>query len=63
MVQKISQLAVEQSQSSDEVSQTISEVVENSQETAKGALSVLIAFKELVEVAEDLQTSVSQFKL
>ena len=63
LVRKISQLSVEQSNSSVEVSQTILEVSQTATETSKGATEVLIAFKELVELAEGLQTSVSQFKL
>ncbi|ELS01050.1 methyl-accepting chemotaxis protein [Xenococcus sp. PCC 7305] len=63
LVVAIAQATVEQSQDSEIVSQTMEQVAAVSEKTATEALQVSDSFKELLTVAQDLQESVSKFKV
>lgn len=63
IVQAIAQVADEQSKSSTEVAQSIGSVSQIARKTSTQAENVLGSFHNLVEVARELQESVSQFKL
>jgi methyl-accepting chemotaxis protein PixJ len=63
VVEAIVQATVEQTQNSDLVTQTITEVAEIAENTATSATNVTASFEELLAVAKVLQGSVSQFKV
>ncbi len=63
LVREIAQSASLQSQTSDEVSQTIQNVAAIATSNSSYAQSMNDAFSELLQVAEELQISVSQFKV
>jgi methyl-accepting chemotaxis protein PixJ len=63
LVQAIAQAAVAQSQASTAVSATITDVAAISNTTSDRANQVLDSFQDLIKVAQELQTTVSQFKL
>jgi methyl-accepting chemotaxis protein len=63
LVEAIAQAAVTQSQTSEVVTQTMSKVAAMSDKTLEEATQVSSSFKELLAVAEELQTSASQFKV
>lgn len=63
LVQTIALATVAQSQASEEVSQTMSGVAAIANQTSKEATVVSMSFKELLEVAQDLQASAGRFKV
>jgi methyl-accepting chemotaxis protein PixJ len=63
LVQAIAQAAVSQTQASSQVSATITDVAGIADNTSVRATQVLGSFQDLLKVAQDLQTTVSQFKL
>lgn len=63
LVIAIAQATVEQSKDSEIVSQTMTQVATVSEKTATEALQVSDSFKELLTVAQELQASVSKFKV
>jgi methyl-accepting chemotaxis protein PixJ len=63
LVEVIAQDAIEQAQSSDEVTQAIVEVAAISDQTSTEATQVSNSFKQLLSVAQTLQASVKQFKV
>jgi methyl-accepting chemotaxis protein len=63
LVVAIAAATVEQSKDSEVVSQTMIQVAAISDKTASGASEVSASFKELLIVAEQLQSSVSKFKV
>ncbi|MGK7895982.1 MAG: methyl-accepting chemotaxis protein [Xenococcus sp. (in: cyanobacteria)] len=63
LVFAIAQATVEQSKDSEIVSQTMEQVANVSVKTATEALQVSDSFKELLTVAQELQASVSKFKV
>ncbi len=63
LVQAIAQAAVAQSQASTSVSATITDVATITNTTSDRATQVLDSFQDLLKVAQELQTTVSQFKL
>jgi methyl-accepting chemotaxis protein PixJ len=63
LVEAIAQDAIEQAQSSDEVTQAIVEVAAISDQTSTEATEVSNSFKQLLSVAQTLQASVKQFKV
>ncbi|MDJ0574899.1 MAG: methyl-accepting chemotaxis protein [Xenococcaceae cyanobacterium MO_234.B1] len=62
-ITKIAYETIEQSQVSQEITQTIAEVAGMATTTSKDATQVSTSTKELITVAEELQASVSQFKV
>ena len=63
LVREISQSASLQSQTSEDVSQTIQNVAEIATSNSSYAQNMNVAFSELLKVAQELQISVSQFKV
>ncbi|MBW4553717.1 MAG: HAMP domain-containing protein [Aphanocapsa sp. GSE-SYN-MK-11-07L] len=63
LVQAIAQAAVSQTQASSLVSETITDVAGIADNTSTRATQVLGSFQDLLKVAQDLQATVSQFKL
>ncbi|MEM9274657.1 MAG: methyl-accepting chemotaxis protein [Cyanobacteria bacterium P01_F01_bin.143] len=63
LVIAIAQATVEQSKDSEVVSHTMEQVAAVSEKTATEALQVSDSFKELLTVAQELQASVSKFKV
>jgi len=63
LVIAIAQATVEQSKDSEIVSHTMEQVAAVSEKTATEALQVSDSFKELLTVAQELQASVSKFKV
>ena len=63
LVREISQSASLQSQTSEDVSQTIQNVAEIATSNSSYAQNMNVAFSELLRVAQELQISVSQFKV
>ncbi|MDJ0535784.1 MAG: methyl-accepting chemotaxis protein [Xenococcaceae cyanobacterium MO_207.B15] len=62
-IAKIAQETVEEFQASKEITQTIAEVAEMASTTSKDAAQVSASTKELLTVAQELQESISQFKV
>ncbi len=62
-ITKIAYETIEQSQVSQEITQTIAEVAGMANTTSTDATQVSTSTKELITVAEELQASVSQFKV
>ena len=63
LVSAIASSAVAQSQVSESVTQTMSDVAAISNKTSTEATQVSASFKELLAVAQDLQASAGQFKV
>lgn len=63
LVEAIAASALEQSQTSQTVTQTMAEVAAVSDKTSSEATNVSNAFKELLAIAQSLQESVRQFKV
>ncbi|HHP7231609.1 MAG TPA: methyl-accepting chemotaxis protein [Xenococcaceae cyanobacterium] len=63
LVNAIAQATVEQSQDSEIVTQTMTEVAAISEKTATEATQVSDSFKELLNVAQQLEASVAKFKV
>jgi methyl-accepting chemotaxis protein PixJ len=63
LVEAIARAAVEQSQTSRAVTQTMEQVAAISDKTSSEASQVSDSFKQLLEVAQTLQESVRQFKV
>ncbi|WNN87701.1 methyl-accepting chemotaxis protein [Gloeocapsopsis dulcis] len=63
LVQAISEASATQSQASEEVTQTMSDVAAIADRTSNEATQVSAAFKQLLAVADEMQTSVGQFKV
>jgi len=63
LVQAISEASVVQSQASDEVTQTMSDVAAIANRTSNDATQVSAAFKQLLAVADEMRMSVGQFKV
>lgn len=63
LVQAIAEAAVTQSQASESVTQTMSDVAAISVQTSTEATQVTASFKELLTVAQELQTTAGQFKV
>ena len=63
LVEAIAEAAVEQTQTSQSVSQTMTKVAEISSQTSLEATQVSDSFKDLLTVAQELKESVSQFKV
>jgi methyl-accepting chemotaxis protein PixJ len=63
LVQEIAQSAAAQTQTSEMVSKTMQSVAKTVQDTSVESIEVAESFKELLSVAQQLQVSVSQFKL
>ncbi|MBD2100629.1 methyl-accepting chemotaxis protein [Leptolyngbya sp. FACHB-261] len=63
LVDAITQAAVAQSQTSDAVAQTMTNVAAIADKTSTEAIQVSSSFKELLTVAQGLQSSVGQFKV
>lgn len=63
LVQSISQNTASQTQTSQEVSETIQEVAKAAQQSSVQSQAVSETLKHLVLVAEDLQGSISQFRI
>ena len=63
LVEAIASAAVVQSQTSESVTQTMSGVAAISNQTSNEATQVSASFKELLEVAQELQASAAQFKV
>ena len=63
LVETIVQVTVEQSQTSEAVSASMTEVAEAADKTSQGAKQVSASFEDLRKVAQTLQNSVGQFKV
>jgi methyl-accepting chemotaxis protein len=63
LVNSIAQAAIEQSQDSETVSQTIAQIAAIADQTSSEAMQVSESFKELLAVAQELQSSVGKFKV
>jgi methyl-accepting chemotaxis protein PixJ len=63
LVQEIAQTAAVQTRNSATVSKTMQDVATSAKEASEQSTSVASSFEQLVNVAEQLQVSVSQFKL
>ncbi len=63
LVQAIAQAAAVQSQASESVTQTMSDVAAISVQTSTEATQVTASFKELLTVAQELQATAGQFKV
>ncbi|MBW4618011.1 MAG: HAMP domain-containing protein [Cyanosarcina radialis HA8281-LM2] len=63
LVEAIAQATVAQSQTSESVTQTMTDVAAIADRTSNEASQVSSSFKELLAVAEELQTSAKQFKV
>ena len=63
LVEAIAAAAVTQSQTSESVTQTMSNVAANNNQTSNEATQVSASFNELLKVAQQLQASVAQFKV
>lgn len=63
LVQAISEASVVQTQASEEVTKTMSDVAAIANRTSYEATQVTAAFKQLLAVADEMQTSVGQFKV
>ena len=63
LVEAIAQAAVEQSQASQAVTQTMADVAAIAENTSTSSTNVSASFRELLAVAQELQESVSQFKV
>ena len=63
LVGEIATATIEQSEDSEIVSQTMIQVASISNKTAAGAGEVSASFKDLLTVAQELQSSVAQFKV
>jgi methyl-accepting chemotaxis protein len=63
LVREIAQAAASQTKTSTSVSQTMTNVAEHAVETSKQSETVADSFSHLLEVAKQLQVSVSQFKV
>jgi methyl-accepting chemotaxis protein PixJ len=63
LIQEISQASKEQTQAATEVGQTMSNVASIAYDTSKGSEEVSASFSKLLEVAQELQLSVAQFKV
>ena len=63
LVEAITKAALEQSDASQSVTQTMTEVATISSKTSAEAAQVSDSFKQLLEVAQTLQESVRQFKV
>ena len=63
LVQEIAQTAAAQTLTSTNVSQTMQEAADSAKEASQQSTSVAKSFEQLLEVAEQMQVSVSQFKL
>lgn len=63
LVSAIAKAAAEQSQTSEEITETMADVATISNETSVAVTQVSESFKKLLEVAEELQFTVSQFKV
>lgn len=63
LVTAIAAAAAEQSQTSDDITETMADVAIISNETSQGVTKVSRTFKKLLKVSENLQESVSQFKV
>ncbi len=63
LVEAISQATVAQSQASEEVTQTMTDVAAIAGKTSMEANQVSASFKNLLSVAQELQTSAGQFKV
>ncbi|MEO1211782.1 MAG: methyl-accepting chemotaxis protein [Cyanobacteria bacterium J06638_20] len=63
LIQTITDVAIAQSENSSMVSETITSVAGLANNTSVRAGTVLETFQELLNVAQDLQTTVAQFKL
>jgi methyl-accepting chemotaxis protein PixJ len=63
LVQEIAQTAAAQTRNSTTVSQTMQEAADSAKEASQQSTSVAKSFEQLLEVAERMQVSVSQFKL
>jgi len=63
LIQEISQASKEQTQAATEVGQTMQNVASIAYDTSKGSEEVSESFSKLLEVAQELQLSVAQFKV
>lgn len=63
LVTAIAEAAAAQSQASEAVTQTMTDVAEIAGKTSVGATQVSSSFKELLEVAQELQATVGKFKV
>ena len=63
LIQTITDVAIAQSENTSMVSETITSVAGLANNTSVRATTVLDTFQELLNVAQDLQTTVAQFKL
>lgn len=63
LIQEISQASSEQTQAATEVGQTMQNVASIAYDTSKGSEEVSASFSKLLEVAQELQLSVAQFKV
>lgn len=63
LVEAIAKATVSQAQASEVVTQTMTAVAEVANKTSTGATQVSASFKDLLTVAQELQTSVGQFKV
>jgi methyl-accepting chemotaxis protein PixJ len=63
LIQEISQASKEQTQAATEVGQTMNNVATIAYDTSKGSEEVSASFSKLLEVAQELQLSVAQFKV
>jgi methyl-accepting chemotaxis protein PixJ len=63
LIQEISQASKEQTQAATEVGQTMNNVASIAYDTSKGSEEVSASFSKLLEVAQELQLSVAQFKV
>ncbi|KJH69953.1 methyl-accepting chemotaxis protein [Aliterella atlantica] len=63
LVAAIASAAVAQTKASDSVSHTMTDVAQIAGKTSSEAANVSASFKELLEVAQDLQATVGQFKV
>jgi methyl-accepting chemotaxis protein PixJ len=63
LVEQIADSATEQAQTSGQLSQTIKEVAVIARSTSEQSLQVADSFTQLLGVAGELQTGVSQFKV
>ena len=63
LVEAIAQAALEQSQASEVVTQAIADVAAISDKTSKEATEVSDSFRQLLSVAQEMEKSVSQFKV
>jgi len=63
LVEAIGQAAADQSQASEAVTQTISDVAAISNKTSTEATQVSASFKDLLSVAQELRSSAGQFKV